>query len=130
MPEIGHGDGNEGFDEYLWPLTDMAWPMDWRRLADRHRIRRRLDEILKHVHETHVTPRLRRLGAAHPSAVAELTQRVISGPLDGAYWERTLRDPVPSALQNEWSALTAELRELSSKPVDGHRGTTGRRSRA
>ncbi len=105
------------FDEYLWPLTDAAWPLDWRRLAEEHRLRRRLSEILTHVHRAHVTPRLRRLGIAHPQAVAEVTQRVISGPLDGAFWERTLHEPVPRALRDEWTALSEALRRVMSRPA-------------
>jgi hypothetical protein len=109
-------DNNEAgdeFDEYLWPLTDATWPLDWSRLADEHRLRQRLDEILTHVEALHVTPRLRRLGAnASATARLALTQSIIAGPLDGQPWERTLREPIPRALREEWQRLGAELRAL------------------
>jgi hypothetical protein len=104
------------FDEYLWPLTDAAWPLDLRRLANEQRLRQRLSEILAHVHQAHVAPRIRRLGAAHASAVIAISQRIVSGPLDGEYWERTLHEPVPRALREEWISLSAELRALCEHP--------------
>jgi len=101
------------FDEFLWPLTDVTWPVSWKRVAEQHRLRQRLDEILAHVQETHVAPRLRRLGTqTSPTALALVAQRVISGPADGPYWERTLHEPVPRTLREEWLTLTAELRAL------------------
>ncbi|MBI4515739.1 MAG: hypothetical protein HY699_07980 [Deltaproteobacteria bacterium] len=99
------------FDEYLWPLVDEVWPMDWDRLTAEHRLRLRLREILAHVQETHVAPRLRRLGAAATvAAAAHITQQVISGPPQGEYWERTLHGPVPRALCDEWAELAGQLR--------------------
>ncbi|HVN84316.1 MAG TPA: hypothetical protein VMW17_05665 [Candidatus Binatia bacterium] len=113
MTEAIHEVEDGQFDEYLWPLTSASWPLNWRRVTDSCRIRHRLSEILQHVQESHVMPRVRRARVTHSSAIAQITQRVISGPLDGAFWERTLLEPVPRALRDEWSALAAELRELS-----------------
>ncbi|MBI1816562.1 MAG: hypothetical protein HYR72_16405 [Deltaproteobacteria bacterium] len=108
---------SEDFDEFLWPLTNATWPVNWTRLAEEHRLRRRLQEILAHVHETHVAPRLSRLGhAASADAIAQITQSVIAGPIDGNLWERSLRDLVPRALRDEWQALCTELRGLCDPP--------------
>jgi len=109
--------GPGDFDEYLWPLTDSVWPVNWSRVTEEHRLRQRLQEILTHVEETHVAPRVRRLGVqASPAVMAAIKQAVIAGPLDGPLWERTLRDPVPRALQDEWLRLRDELRALCLQP--------------
>ena len=121
------GEGHEvQVDEYLWPLTDTAWPLDWRRFAHEHRLRQRVNEILAHVHATHVAPRLRRLGASNPSTVAAITQRIVSGPSDGEPWQLVLHEPVPRALRDEWAALSAELRDATqptkvTSPMGGKR---------
>lgn len=108
---------NDQFDEYLWPLTDTAWPVDWRRMANDYQLRQRLTEILAHVQTTHVAPRLRRSGAKSLNAVAQITQRIISGPRDGELWELTLHEPVPQALRDEWTVLCAELRSAVGQPA-------------
>jgi hypothetical protein len=113
---VRFNDGSGGateFDEFLWPLTDVTWPISWQRVAEESRLRKRLDEILVHVQETHVAPRLRRLGTqTSATELALVAQSVVSGPPDGPYWERRLHEPVPRALRDEWVALTAELRAL------------------
>ena len=103
----------EQFDEYLWPLTDATWPLDWRRLANEHRLRARLNEILAHVQATHVAPRVRRLSSANPAVETAITQRIVSGPPDGEPWQLALHEPVPRALRDEWASLSAELRRVS-----------------
>jgi len=69
-----------------------------------------LGEILAHVREHHLRPRLRRLGAAVPADVA--TQAIIAGPADGPPWLQALKEPVPRALREEWQELTRRLRAL------------------
>jgi hypothetical protein len=99
-------------DEYLWPLTGDDTKVDWRALAEEMQVRERLSAISTHVHETHVAPRLRRmgLGATHAARTA-----VIDGPNDGAPWEKRLKAPVPAALRDEWARLAQRLRLLSDK---------------
>ena len=105
------------FDEYLWPLTEAAWPLDWRRFAEEHRLRQRLNEILAHVHAMHVLPRVRRLSAGNRTAEAAITQSIISGLPGGEPWQLSLHEPVPRALRDEWAALSAELRAMSRRPT-------------
>lgn len=115
--------GAGDFDEYLWPLTDAVWPVNWTRITEEHRLRQRLQEILTHVEETHVAPRVRRLGVqASPAARDAIKQAVIAGPLDGPLWERTLRDPVPRVLREEWIGLCDELRALCLGPTGNNGG--------
>jgi hypothetical protein len=110
---LAHDDVSVEFDEYLWPLTDAAWPLNLTRMAEEHRLRARLDEILVHVETTHIAPRVRRLGArATPAAVAEIRQSVIAGPAEGAYWERALREPVPRSLREAWDEMSQQLRDV------------------
>jgi len=109
-----HLPGHE-FDEYLWPLTDAAWPLNLMRFAEEHRLRARLNEILAHVEAMHIGTRVRRLGAhPTPAAVLQVTQSIIAGPVGGAFWERRLREPVPRPLREEWDELSRQLRELTS----------------
>ena len=100
-------------DEYLWPLTGEVTPIDWDALTAELQIRERLAEIIAHVREMHVQPRLARLGARRdPIMVREITCSVINGPAEGPMWLQTLQEPVPRALREEWARLTKQLREL------------------
>ncbi len=101
-------------DQYLWPLTGEAAGIDWASVVEELRIRERLAEILAHVRQTHVEPRLRRAGArAAASALGKaLTEGVIAGPEGGPAWALTLKEPVPRALREEWSQLAARLQAL------------------
>ena len=105
-------------DEYLWPLTGNMAAVDWSALAEELQIRERLAAIKAHVYEMHVRPRLARLHLRRtPAETREVTGRIIEGPPEGPLWEQTLKDPVPRALREEWSALTQRLRELHGAPV-------------
>lgn len=101
-------------DEYLWPLTGSSWAVDWVSLNEELQIRCRLAEILSHVREVHVAPRLRRFGAGAPTnAMAAVAQSIIEGPAGGPCWAQTLRAPVPRALRDEWHELAQRLRTLT-----------------
>jgi hypothetical protein len=115
-------------DEYLWPLTGELWPIDWSSLAEEIHIRERLAEIAAHVRDTHLRPRLRRLGPAPSAAlVAAMTQSIVDGPADGPLWAQVLKDPVPRALREEWARLTQRLRAIDSQRHAGSAPDCGRR---
>jgi len=114
MPNEGQYFAPE-IDEYLWPLTGDMSQVDWTALTEELRIRARLGEIMGHVRERHVQPRIRRLGQrTSQAAIDALTARVIAGPADGPPWLQTLHEPVPRALREEWSDLARRLHELHS----------------
>jgi len=74
----------------------------------------------------HLQPRLRRFGSRlSPTAIAEITAGLIAGPLSGPPWLQTLKEPVPSALREEWRALACRLRHLRADHgrQNGHSGT-------
>lgn len=99
-------------DEYLWPLTGNLLSVDWQVLADELHVRTRLNEILAHVRELHVQPRVRRLGVgASVSAISAVTRAIIAGPDGGPPWTQTLKEPVPRALRQEWTKLAQRLRD-------------------
>ena len=103
-------------DEYLWPLTGDLSPINWEYLSEELHIRERLAEIMTHVREMHLAPRLRRLGLRNASAMAQtVAQAVIAGPENGPPWMQTLKEPVPRALRDEWTQLTQRLRELETR---------------
>ena len=103
-------------DEYLWPLNgDMnsIHLIHWEYITEELHIRRRLTDILAHVREAYVQPRLRRLGAGANSATnRSIPESVIAGPGDGPPWAQTLREPVPRELREEWNELAQRLQEL------------------
>ena len=110
-------------DEYLWPLTGDASSVHWECIAEELHIRQRLAEILAHVRETHVQPRLRRFGTRVNSAhIRSITESVIAGPGDGPPWAQTLKEPVPRALREEWNELAQRLGELNG--IEGRRHNT------
>jgi len=101
-------------DEYLWPLTGDVSSVDWESITEELHIRQRLAEIMAHVRETHLQPRLRRLGARANSADSRsITESIIAGPGDGPPWAQTLKEPVPRALREQWNELVQRLRELN-----------------
>jgi len=101
-------------DEYLWPLTGDASCVRWESVTEELHIRQRLAEILAHVRETHVQPRLRRLGVSANSAGSRsITESIIAGPGDGPPWAQALKEPVPRALREEWNELAQRLRDLN-----------------
>jgi hypothetical protein len=104
-------------DEYLWPLTGATAAVDWASLVDELRIRERLAEILAHVRETHLEPRLRRVGvpSSAPALAQALTENIIAGPEGGPPWAQTLKEPVPRALREEWCQLAARLQALHNR---------------
>ena len=113
-------------DEYLWPLTGETAAIDWPSLVEELRIQERRAEILAHVRETHLEPRLRRVGVpTSASALRQaLTESIIAGPEGGPPWAQTLREPVPRALREEWRQLAARLQALHGvagrvKPTSG-----------
>jgi hypothetical protein len=109
-------DQHDTVDEYLWPLTGETWPVDWQVLTEELEIRRRLAEILTHVQQLHLEPRLRRLGArASLNARLAATQSVIDGPVEGPVWDQELTAAVPQALREEWKQLGQRLREIDSR---------------
>ena len=111
-------------DEYLWPLTGNMAAVDWSVLAEELEIRERLVEIKAHVCEMHVLPRLARLGPrSTPAAIDDVTRSIIDGPPEGPLWAQTLKNPVPRALREEWSALTGRLRILQTR-AGGEEPTT------
>ena len=102
-------------DEYLWPLSGETCSIEWESVTEELRIRQRLAEIMAHVMETHVRPRLPHLGARANAAFSRtMTQSVIEGPEDGPPWAQTLKEPVPRALREEWAKLAQRLRALNS----------------
>ncbi len=103
-------------DEYLWPLTGDLSPINWEYLSEELHIRERLAEIMMHVREMHLTPRLRRLEPRLASTVTQaVAQAIIAGPENGPPWAQTLKDPVPRALRDEWKQLTQRLREIENR---------------
>jgi len=106
----------ETIDEYLWPLTGEAPPINWSELTEEMQIRQRLGEIMAHVRMLHVEPRLRRLGprVSFERAAAAL-QAIVEGPSDGPAWAQTLKEPVPRALREEWTALGRRLRDIERR---------------
>jgi len=124
MPSEGKSNAAE-IDEYLWPLTGDMSQVDWTILTEELRVRARLAEIIAHVRELHVQPRVRRLGRRmSPALIVALTADIIAGPADGPPWLQTLHEPVPRALREEWSALARRLRELHAS--DKHTGDAHR----
>lgn len=126
---MGHdADNVRQFDEYLWPLTGEPWWVDWAALTEELQIRQRVAEIMTHVRETHLQPRLRRLGTSPPLArVTAVTQSVIAGPQEGPVWAQTLKAPVPGALRDEWAQLTERLRVLEQQRTRSHAPPTATR---
>ena len=109
-------------DEYLWPLTGNLLSVDWHVLAEELEVRTRLREILAHVREMHVQPRVRRLGSgASKRDISAVTQAVIAGPDGGPPWAQTLKEPVPRALRQEWMALAERLRDIDTKRGQGRK---------
>ena len=103
-------------DEYLWPLTGDFLSVNWQLLAEELHIRTRLNEILAHVREVHIRPRLRVLGPCpSPHAIRATTQAIIAGPDDGPLWMQTLHHPVPRALREEWAMLAERLRDADHR---------------
>ncbi len=106
---------SEIFDEYLWPLTRLPWSIDMAALGERDLPMRRLQEIYRHVDETHLQPRLRRLGRnPSPSLVAQVTRNVIDGSPSDPLYMRHLREPVPRALREEWKSLCEQIRSRAA----------------
>lgn len=103
-------------DEYMWPLTGEATTLNWTALAEALEIRARLGEILAHVRDTHIAPRLRRMGS-RPSTdlIRAVQESVIAGPETGPLWAQTLKEPVPRALRDEWRELTRRLCALEDR---------------
>jgi hypothetical protein len=100
-------------DEYLWPLNGDTYSIHWEDITDELHIRRRLAEILAHVREAYIQPRLRRLGASANSATnRSIPESIIAGPGDGPPWAQTLNEPVPRELREEWNELARRLQEL------------------
>jgi hypothetical protein len=109
-------------DEYLWPLNGSVAPIDWAALVEELRIRQRLTEIMAHVRQTHLRPRLARLGErVFPALTRGITEGIIAGPENGPPWAQTLREPVPRALREEWDQLTTRLQALRSHASAGRR---------
>jgi len=105
-----------GVDEYLWPLTGDLSPIDWEYLSEELHIRERLAEIMTHVREMHLMPRLRRLGPRVTSSMVQsVAQAVIAGPEAGPPWAQSLKEPVPRALRDEWNQLAQRLREIGNR---------------
>lgn len=110
-------------DEYLWPLTGDACSIQWEYVTEELQIRQRLAEIMAHVMEAHVRPRLRHLGARYNSAYGRsIEQSVVEGPENGPPWARTLKEPVPRALREEWAQLAERLQVLNSSRRHPHPG--------
>ena len=100
-------------DEYLWPLNGDTYSIHWEYITEELHIRRRLAEILAHVREAYIQPRLRRLGAsANPATNRRIPESIIAGPGDGPPWAQTLKEPVPRELREEWNELAQRLQEL------------------
>lgn len=100
-------------DEYMWPLTGEATVFNWSVLAEEVEIRTRLGEILAHVRDMHIAPRLRRIGPRpSPDMIRAVEENVIDGPTAGPLWAQTLKEPVPRALRDEWQELTRRLSQI------------------
>jgi len=97
-------------DEYMWPLSGDSTSFNWTALAEELEIRTRLGEILTHVRDTHIAPRLRRLGIRpSPDLVRSVEESIIAGPAGGPLWAQTLKEPVPRVLRHEWDELARRL---------------------
>ncbi|MFI5394743.1 MAG: hypothetical protein ACHQ9S_04350 [Candidatus Binatia bacterium] len=112
-------------DEYLWPLTGDIPSIQWESVTEELRIRQRLAEIVTHVREMHVRPRIRRL----PDRIActqarSIVESIITGPEGGPPWAQSLKEPVPRALRDEWNQLTQRLREINSSRLLPQRRTS------
>ncbi len=102
-------------DEYLWPLTGEISSIHWESVTEELHIRQRLAEIMAHVNDMHVQPRLRQLGARASLAFSRsIRQSIIEGPEDGPPWAQALKEPVPRTLREEWTALALRLQQLNS----------------
>jgi hypothetical protein len=100
-------------DEYLWPLTGEAAPIDWTLLTEELRVRQRLLEIMAHVREMHIEPRVRRAGASPSTALGSaIAASIVAGRPDAPPWEQVLLAPVPRALRDEWAELAQRLRAI------------------
>jgi hypothetical protein len=114
-----HAEWAAEVDEYLWPLTGEASPIDWILLTEELGIRSRLLEIMAHVRAAHIEPRVRRAGASPSTPLGQaIAGAIVTGPPNAAPWQQVLRAPVPRALREEWTALAERLREIetSRKP--------------
>lgn len=101
-------------DEYLWPLTGDQPSIRWELVTEELRIRQRLAEMVTHVREMHVRPRVRQLSTRVAFAQSRsIVASIITGPEDGPPWAQSLKEPVPRALRDEWTRLTQRLRELN-----------------
>src|SRR6266849_10251468 len=85
-------------DEYLWPLTGEAAPIDWTLLTEELHIRERLLEIMAHVREMHIEPRVRRAGASTSTPLGQaIVGAIIACPPHAPPWDQVLLAPVPRA---------------------------------
>ncbi len=101
-------------DEYLWPLTGTVTQVDWSSLAEELHIRERLAEIMTHVNDMHLQPRIRQLGVrSSTERVRAATEAILAGPPSGPPWAQRLREPVPRALREEWDELARRLFALN-----------------
>lgn len=101
-------------DEYLWPLTGDPPSIQWELVTEELRIRQRLAEMVAHVREMHVRPRVRQLSNRVAFTQSRsIVESIITGPEDGPPWAQSLKEPVPRALRDEWTRLTQRLRELN-----------------
>jgi hypothetical protein len=101
-------------DEYLWPLTGDPPSIQWELVTEELRIRQRLTEIVTHVRDMHVRPRVRQLSNRVAFTQSRsIVESIITGPEDGPPWAQSLKEPVPRALRDEWTRLTQRLRELN-----------------
>ena len=108
--------GHPEIDEYLWPLTGEVSSMDWQPVVEELQIRQRLADIMAHVREMHVRPRLARLGPrASETMRCAVTESIIDGPEGGPPWTQTLREPVPRGLRDEWNQLAGRLCEIEQR---------------
>jgi hypothetical protein len=101
-------------DEYLWPLTGEPPSIQWELVTEELRIRQRLAEMVTHVREMHVRPRLRHLSnRVALTQSRSIVESIITGPEGGPPWAQSLKEPVPRALRDEWTRLTQRLREIN-----------------
>ncbi|MFQ5664871.1 MAG: hypothetical protein ACE5I7_00415 [Candidatus Binatia bacterium] len=111
----GNFDQDAEFDEYLWPLNGEASGINLDLLSEELRIRQRLAEIMAHVRETHLQPRLRRWASRLTCETTKaVAQAIVAGPEEGPPWEQALGHPVPRALRDEWRQLASRLRALKA----------------